>query len=262
MNYLLDRKTQQRKFLKIALGAALLMVLVYFRGGIGRGLSSVGHFIFRPILILGNGIGGKLEDLGSYFLFKDSLFLENKELKSKIAESEADRANYQSVVAENAELKEILERKNEKANLMLSAILSKPNRSPYDTLVIDVGTEQGIQAGDMVFVLGNIPIGRVAEVYADSAKVVLFSSPGEKTQAVIKDGVFMEIIGRGGGNFKMILPRDFVLQKGDTAVLPGIYPYVLAVVESIISDPRDPFAEALLVSPVNIQEFKFVEVEK
>jgi len=33
-------------------------------------------------------------------------------------------------------------------------------------------------------------------------------------------------------------------------------------VETIISDPRDSFQKALLVSPVNIQEIKFVEVEK
>jgi len=71
----------------------------------------------------------------------------------------------------------------------------------------------------------------------------------------------MEVAGRGGGNFEMIVPRDFTIVKGDVALLPGIFPYVLGVVEIIISDPRDPFIKALLVSPVNIQELKFVEVE-
>jgi len=60
----------------------------------------------------------------------------------------------------------------------------------------------------------------------------------------------------------MILPRDFVLEKGNEVVLPGITPYTLGVVETIISDPRDSFQKALLVSPVNIQELKFVEVEQ
>jgi len=60
----------------------------------------------------------------------------------------------------------------------------------------------------------------------------------------------------------MILPRDFVLEKGNEVVLPGITPYVLGIVQSILSDPRDSFQKALLVSPVNIQELKFVEVEQ
>jgi hypothetical protein len=73
--------------------------------------------------------------------------------------------------------------------------------------------------------------------------------------------VFLEIVGRGGGNFEMIIPRDFIILKGDEVVLPGIVPYVVGIVETIISDPRDSFTKALLVSPVNIQELKFVEVE-
>ena len=50
-------------------------------------------------------------------------------------------------------------------------------------------------------------------------------------------------------------------EKGDEVVLPGITPYVLGIMETTISDPRDPFAKTLLTSPVNIQELKFVEVE-
>ena len=59
----------------------------------------------------------------------------------------------------------------------------------------------------------------------------------------------------------MTMPSDFILQKGDQVVLPGLYPYVLAITQTTIFDPRDPFNKILLTSPVNIQELKFVEVE-
>ena len=68
------------------------------------------------------------------------------------------------------------------------------------------------------------------------------------------------MIERGGGNFEMILPRDFILERGSVVTLPGIFPYVVAIVDTIISDPRDSFAKILLTSPINIQELKFVEV--
>jgi cell shape-determining protein MreC len=116
---------------------------------------------------------------------------------------------------------------------------------------------------NLVFVLGNVPIGRVGFVYNNSAKVTLFSNPGEKVQVVLSSkNIFLEIVGRGGGNFEMIMPTDFTPQKGDEVVLPGISAYVVGVVENIISDPRDSFIKAILSSPVNIQEEKFVEIQR
>jgi hypothetical protein len=140
---------------------------------------------------------------------------------------------------------------------------------------------QGVIEGQKVFALGNISIGYIAEVYANSSKVVLFSNPGEKTEVVISLGslndsqngtlpideqngrdVFMQLVGRGGGNFEIVLPKSIILPNGTEAVLPGITPYVLGTVQATLSDSRDSFQKALLSIPINIQELKFVEVEK
>lgn len=263
MNYLLDKKIKRNKYFKYTFFVIFLFVLIFFRVSIFNGLSYVSHLIFRPVLILGSGVSEKLSSIGAYFYSKKSLSAENENLKLKLAEQEAKISDYNSVISENLEIKEILGRKQEKANMILAAILAKPNRSLYDTLVIDIGTKNGIQVGQRVFGLGNIPIGRVTETYLASSKVVLYSSPGEKTEVIIggKD-TFMQIVGRGGGNFEMILPRDFVLEKGTTVSLPGLTSYTIGIVQTIISDPRDSFQKALLSSPVNIFELKFVEVEK
>ena len=272
MSYLLDKKIKKKKVLNVALVVFLCLVLFYFRIGVFNFLSLIGHSIFRPILIVGNNFGEKLGNLGSFFSAKSALYLENENLKSELMQNKLRMFDYDSLLAENIGLKEILGRKNparpsgaggEKVSMTLSAILSKPNRSPYDTLIIDAGTKQGLKVNNLVFASGNVPIGRVAEIYANSAKVILFSNSGEKTQVIVGEkNVFMEIVGRGGGNFEMILPKDLILSKGNQVVLPGIVPYVVATVEKMISDPRDPFVKALLVSPVNVQELKFVEVQK
>ncbi len=286
MSYLLDKKRKTKKYFAIALGVIVLIFLFLFQSGIFKGFSYVAERIFHPVLVLGGNIGEKFKNFGSYFYFKNSLYKENVDLKSKLDVDRADRANYDSVVAENNDLKNILGRKNEKVPMTLAAILSKPNQSLYDTLVVDAGTIEGIKVGDIVFAGGNVPVGRIAEVYKNSSKVILFSNSGEKTQVVItpslnsppkgetnsnspsplgrvrEGSIFMELVGRGGGNFEMILPRDFVVQKGDQVILPGITPYVVGIVQTIISDPRDSFQKALLTAPVNIQELKFVELEK
>lgn len=263
MSYLLDKKNKNKKISRIITIILVLFSLFYFRSGILRGLSSGAQAVFHPVVSLGNRIGHSFSDWGSLLRSKKSLLSENENLKSQIEESQADRANYLSVVNENNELKEILGRKLESANILVASILSKSTQSVYGTFLIDVGQDQGILVGQRVFAFGNVPIGKISEVYGGSSKVVLYSYPGEKTEVVIsgKDA-FMQVVGRGGGNFEMILPRDFILDIGAEVVLPGITPYVLGSVSTIISDPRDSFQKALLASPVNIQELKFVEVEK
>ncbi len=263
MSYLLDKKIRRNKYFKYASLVVVLFFLFYFRIGIFSGLASVSSVVFRPVLILGNDTGEKVSNLSAYFYSKKSLLLENEDLRSKLKEQEARILNYNSVLDENLKIKEILGKKNEKDNMILANILSKPNQSPYDTLIIDVGKKDNLIVGQKVFARGFVPIGRIAEVYLNTAKVILYSNPGEKTEVVItgKD-TFMQIIGRGGGNFEMILPRDFVIEKGIEVVLPGLTPYVIATVQTITSDPRDAYQKALLSSPVNIQELKFVEVEK
>ena len=278
MSYLLDKKTKRKKFFSVIFILIFLFIFIYFRSGIFYWLSYASHIIFRPVLVLGNNIGDKFVNIKSYFISKNSLYLQNQNLQSEITENKIKISNYNSILAENINLKEILGRlpaqtgENGKTVTTLAVILSKPNQSFYNTLVIDAGINEDIKVGNIVFALGhsqtgevlsNVPIGRIVETYLNSSKVILFSSPGEKTQVIIsgKD-VFSEIIGRGGGgNFEMIMPQDFTLAKGDQVVLPGIVPYVLGIVETIISDPRDSSVKALLVSPVNIQELKFVGVK-
>ena len=276
MSYLQDRKTKKEKFFKIAAGAVLFLVLFYFRAGIFRGLSFAAGEVFRPVFHLGSKVGGSFVNLGVYFSSKRSLSEENQELKQQLESREAGRSNYDVLVRENESLKNIISRLPEENKLVLAAILAKPNRSPYDTLLIDLGARAGVEKGDMVYAYGNMPIGRVASVTDDTSKAVLFSSPGENTQVVISDvgrqefgrptsgagtEIFWEVTGRGGGNFEMILPRDFILEKGDAVVLPGISPLTVAVAETILSDPRSPWKTALLKSPINIQEIKFVQIE-
>jgi cell shape-determining protein MreC len=262
MSYLLDKKIKQKKFSRIVLGVVALFILFFFRSGIFGGFSWLGQGIFHPVLVVGNSLGEKFKNLGTYFISKNSLNLQNQNLTARLNENEAKMVNYNSILAENESLKEILGRSDEKTPMILAGILEKPNQSPYDTLLVDAGVAQGLKMGDTVFALGNVPIGKVAETYQNSAKVILFSTPGEKTTVIVSEkNLSMELLGRGGGNFEMILPKDFTLVKGDQVVLPGISAYVVAIAETIISDPRNPFTKALLVSPVNIQELKFVQVE-
>ena len=163
MNYLLDRKNKRKKYWWVG-GVLAVLVFIYFGSPIFRGLSFGSHSLFKPILSVGNKIGGKFSGLGSYFSSKTFLSEENERLKTELESTKGELASHDILVNENEELKEILNRKKEGANLVLAAILTKPNQSPYDTLLIDAGNNHGLKVGQRVLAYGNVPIGRVAEV--------------------------------------------------------------------------------------------------
>jgi cell shape-determining protein MreC len=265
MNYLRSKQNQiakekKRVILKILIFLAVLFLILgqkNVRSFFTRAFLSVG----RPIWHLGNGVSAKLVDLNLLFKTKKSLMNENDSLNDKINNLEAENLDRKTLFEENILLKDMLERKLE-TNLVLAIILSKPNAVPYDILVIDAGSLNGIKAEDKVFAYGNILIGQISEVYPKTSKVRLFSTAGQKTSVILgnKD-IYLDMIGRGGGNFEITAPYDFEVIKGDNALYPDIYPYIVGVVEDIIFDPRDPFKKVLLRSPINFQELKFVGVE-
>lgn len=260
MSYLLDKKSKRNRYTTVIIFAVVFLILFYFRVGIFSGLSYVSSTIFRPFLVLKNSASTRFENFSTYLDSKDALHKQISDLESQRADAEARMANYNTVLAENESLKEILGRKDVNKATTLAVILGKDNQSLYDTLIIDAGIAEGITTGSRVFALGDIPIGYIDTVNERTSKVILFSNSGEMTSVTLGESLF-DVVGRGGGNFELILPRDFVIEKGEQVVLPGIVPYVLAVVSDIISDPRDSVKKALLVSPVNTRALKFVQVE-
>lgn len=72
----------------------------------------------------------------------------------------------------------------------------------------------------------------------------------------------MELLGRGGGNFEMMITKELNIIQGTQVIIPHLSSRVVAVVADIVSDDRSPMQKVILKSPVNIQELKWVEVKK
>lgn len=66
--------------------------------------------------------------------------------------------------------------------------------------------------------------------------------------------------GRGGGNFRIKLPREVESLVGDRVVSADIGYSLVGVVESVESQPTDAFKEVLVSSPTNIFDIRFVKV--
>lgn len=164
---------------------------------------------------------------------------------------------------ENIELKEALGR-NASSTVIISYILKKPPFSAYDSLVLDVGSDDGVKVGDKVYAIGGVLIGEIIEVSGNKiSRVKLYSSYGEKYEVFIgQSNIQTTAFGRGGGSFEITLPRDAKIYENDIITVPNIKSSVFGIVRKIETLPAKAFSTILFSQPVNIYEQKWVEIKK
>ncbi len=258
-----DKKRIHKKKIIIRNIIIVGFLFVIFISGITGFIGKIFIFLGNPLWRAENTVVSGINNMTYLARTKSSVFKENESLKKENTDLKLSMTDYESLKKENDSLKELLGRLPQKQDFILANILSKPNRSPYDTLVIDVGRESGVVEGEKVFANGSIPIGEVDKVYATDSLVVLYSSPGQTTEAMI-DGsnASVELIGRGGSNFEMTVPNELATDNGMMVILPSSNSEILAVIDGIISRPTDPIKKVILHSPVNIQSLKWVQLKR
>ena len=249
-------RNRNKKVLVISV-LVLLFLLVFFSSAFKGALFTLG----KPIWIVRDSTASFFADNSNIFRSKLSLIDENNSLKDQIRNYEREKILSDIIKKENDDLKNILNRGTQNSKRILSAVLVKPFLSPYDTLIIDVGINDGIKIGDKVVAFGSNFIGYIGETYDSTSKVVLYSSYGEKVKVLIgQNYVEKEAIGIGGGNFGVQLPKEADINEGDTISVPSITSNIFAVVEKIQSRENDSFEYILFKSAVNMSELKWVEV--
>ncbi len=258
MNYLL-KSSQPKKSLggKILFFIVFVIVVSLFFTPFGKKSVKV---IAMPFLKLSTSIKDFSSRNVQVFASKKTLIEENQKISEELALKEKDLKFMEVLKEENLELKGIKENRNH-YSIVIAAVVSRPSKTPYDTLIVDSGLQTGISIGDRVMVDGDVFIGEVYEVSSNSSKVRLYSSPGNRTEILIGEITTQkEAIGMGAGNFKVELSKEIQVKEGDSVVIPSITANIFGVVEKIEEKTADSFKTVLFKSPVNIQEIRFVEI--
>lgn len=194
------------------------------------------------------------------FHSKKSLSEENRKLIQELNEANLKLVELSVLGDENKKIKELLGRSGNDETIF-AGLITNPNQSLYNTFNIDAGSVDGIKLGAKVFV-GDAFIGKVTDVFDKYSTVTSLSNPGEETNAVVSESdISITVIGRGG-DFEVDLPRDIPFQPGMAIVSQGSKPKIIAIIEKIISDPRDPFQKVLARLPMNMRTVRWVFIEK
>lgn len=195
------------------------------------------------------------------FNSKQSLIKKVVDLQTTIDIQQASLATLSTIEKENISLKAELNREDS-INGTLGRVIVPPNRSIYNTLVIDVGLEDGIIVGQNVYAFGSIALGTVSDVGEHNSTVLLYSASGRQTVGTTTGSdIAVTLIGRGGGEYEVRMPRDIVFAEGGVISEQSLGTHPLATIQKIITDPRDPFQRLLAKVPVNLQTMKWVIVK-
>ena len=208
-------------------------------------------------------LGSALEAGASYILPSGlkswrALATENENLKKTVVLLEAINADRGALERENGALKALLGR-DEKEKIVYAAIIKRAPDSPYDTFILDAGSEHGIKENDAV-VFGSVVLGKIVEAGRGFSKAELFSSPGSVVQGVLGADMAIEAKGLGGGAFEAILPLGEEVFLGEPLVLPSVSSKIFGLVQRIEEKKDEGFRRILFAMPVNPNQIDAVGI--
>ncbi len=238
--------------------AALFLALILFNGPIGHFLSKPVMAVGRPFLTMSDSLKNWWQ--GNLFLIekKENLENENKLLRKEIEEMKIKTALLGAEGKDDKKTRSFLPKKSEQKYLS-APILVRPPQSPYDTLLVDAGSKDGVKEGMRATAYGDVFLGYVSEVFGRTSKITLVSFFKKETNIMLASSSISAIaVGRGGGNFEIILPRSLKVLPGEAVLTLGREPMLMGIVEKILANFSDPFQKILFRLPVNIQELKYV----
>ncbi len=256
MNYL-----PKNRFKSLYLKRIVVLIVIFVSGAITLSLfGSTIISLVSPLWKAENALSRSLQTGITFFQSQKTLAGENMALKEKLSYLENKIMSLSKDKDERDTLLALLGRR-QNSQMLVASVLAHPPQTLYDVIVIDLGSNESVSLGSEVFLPEGAILGRVSEVFGNYAKVKLFSTAQEETNAILeRNSVPVTLVGVGAGNFKIMIPRDIEVESGDRILSADVFSYLLAVVEEVSVSSTDSFKEVLARTPVNIFALRFVFV--
>jgi rod shape-determining protein MreC len=258
---LYERPRRARVVLALLLAASVVVITIDFRQGQGGPvdrLQRVAIAVFGPlqqgasavVRPVGNLVGG-IAEIGS-------LRGENRRLKTEVAGLRARERTYLDVLGENERLRGALRMARRcGCRTVGAAVVARSGSNFQLSVTIDAGARQGV-ARDMAVVDAGGLVGRVTQVTADYATVLLVTDPTSGVAATLASAKAPGILkGRGEALLQFQPVRAGTTpRRGDAVVTRGyqggVFPAGLpvGVVERV-----DPAGAASLVPRVDVRPY-------
>lgn len=252
----------QSAMLPLGICGAFVFILIVFR----LALPGVFVAVATPFWQAGTGLSAGVGSVFTGFDSKQQLAAQNVALASEVSTLKNENA---VLTARAQDLTKLLGGGSGALNagggtdMILEGVLARPPESPYDTIVVQGGSSDGIDAGARVFGNGGIPIGSVQSVTVHSAVIKLLSTAGVITDGWVgSNRTPISLTGTGAGTFTATLAKAATPSVGDEIYVPGPGSVPIGTVAGIVTDPSSPTVQLRIQPFVNIFSITWVEVAR
>lgn len=194
-------------------------------------------YIFKPVYIIAQvpfnltfDFGKSVKNILTTNIRNQRLLEENLLLKDLYIKN-------LEIKKENENLKKILnfvDHNDTKYKYVVSKIYIEPKMPMIESVIINVGSDDGIKEGDLVLGVGRNVIGRVINIDNKISKVLLLNDAnsnipartGQTNEKVILSGTNLDYLEISHYNSKnpQIIDEDIVYTSGDSKILPDGIP--------------------------------------
>lgn len=261
------KEKKKRRNLYFSIIGVMLVIFILksqlntVRAGVNKVVLPVKIFVYNTTKDAKNAVTN-LKDI-------DKIIKKNQELERANYNLKINHSYISELQLENKRLKTILDIKNSSVKeILIANIAFKDPLSVYDEFIINKGTKDGIKKNMSVLNKENL-LGRVIEVYNDTALVELVSKSENYTSVVVGRDKHLGIL-KGKSSNKLSIENietDTAINVGDrvyTSGISDIYPkdFYIGQVTKVETKKEDLFKRIELTLSFNVFELNEVIIQK
>jgi rod shape-determining protein MreC len=227
----------------VLLAASLLLMAVSanpFVVDLQQGLG----FAFRPIQGAIDRVGRDLSSIAAAIGEIDQLRNENEALRAENERIRTENRQAEELRRENELLTGLLQlRSGFEYETVAASVIARDSSEAQRRILLDRGTSNGIEVGDVVIAGGGALVGRVVEAGSNSATVVLIS---DSASTVIGQLVGSASTGEVSGQMSDTL----LMENINSSVTVGIDEEVVTAGIELAGGIRSPYPKGLIIGRV------------
>ena len=241
---LANRVARRRAMAYVTLLVVSLVLMTISSNPLIRELQNGVAFAFRPIQQALDGVASEITSIASTIAEIDQLRHENATLRAQNDLLDAESRSAAELRRENEQLTALLQLRNGlKYQTRAVTVIARESSEARRALVIDRGTEDGIEVGQIVIGAGGSLVGRVVDAGGSISHVVLMSDPTSTvTGQLLTSSATGKVTGQLGG--------ALVMTDVDSAADVAVGEEVFTAGIELGGGLRSPYPKGLLIGRV------------
>lgn len=252
-----SRQTYLNQRLRTIFWVAVFLILLLFL--LPRLVSVVASVAITPLVAVEDWVRNSDSTLPAFFRDRAELLERQHQLERELSELRSLTFTKEQLIDENERLRSLLGAST--SNRIGAGVIARPPEVPYDVVILDKGSVDGVIKNAPVYLGRDQVVGFVAETFTHSAVVLLVTSPGlESTVFIYGPNIYTKAVGEGGGLLKVSVPQGITLSEGNLVVVPSFEAGVYGKVSLVDSVPSQPEQHGYVSVDVPISGLRYVSV--